>query len=350
MPPPGTVGVPVKRDPLKSNSPIQLPKFAVPALLALLALSGGVRGHAQFATRVIQYHPGTKNTTVYTNAPVILGEPSRVIPGEWGGPVTPFYPAYLPTQLLRITGGGSLTLEFDPPIRNLPGHKFGFDFLVFGGTGFMVTNDLDADWNYIGIPTTDGSLFGVEPLTGRVQVSTNGVDFITLNPQKIPGLGDVFPTEGTGDFHRPVGEAFNPARFAGMTLQEVQKAYDGAGGGVGFDLDWAQDASGNPIALASVSVVRLEIDSGEVELDAFTLVATETPRPEVQLDPKTRQVGFLGQEHWLYTLEASGDLTTWTALGDAVPGTGARLSLTDSRTGIPAGQFYRVVAKPDFRH
>jgi len=334
---------------VKSKPHHPLPIAALLLLLALLAPGGIPRGHAQFATRVLHYHPGTKNTSLYTNAPVILGEPSRVTPGEWGGPVTPFYPAYLPSQLLSITAGGSLTVEFDPPIQNLPGHRFGFDFLVFGGTGFMVTNDLDPDWNYIGIPTTDGSLFGVEPLTGRVQVSTNGVDFITLNPQKIPGLGDVFPTEGTGDFHRPVGDVFNPARFAGMTLGEVQKAYDGAGGGVGFDLDWAQDASGNPIPLASVSVVRLEIDSGEVELDAFTLVATEAPRPEVQLDPKTRQVGFVGHEHWLYTLEASADLNTWSALGEAVPGTGTPLTLTDTRTGILPGQFYRVVAKPDFR-
>jgi hypothetical protein len=341
--------VPVERDPVKSKPHHPLPIAALLLLLALLAPGGIPRGHAQFATRVLHYHPGTKNTSLYTNAPVILGEPSRVTPGEWGGPVTPFYPAYLPSQLLSITAGGSLTVEFDPPIQNLPGHRFGFDFLVFGGTGFMVTNDLDPDWNYIGIPTTDGSLFGVEPLTGRVQVSTNGVDFITLNPQKIPGLGDVFPTEGTGDFHRPVGDVFNPARFAGMTLGEVQKAYDGAGGGVGFDLDWAQDASGNPIPLASVSVVRLEIDSGEVELDAFTLVATEAPRPEVQLDPKTRQVGFVGHEHWLYTLEASADLNTWSALGEAVPGTGTPLTLTDTRTGILPGQFYRVVAKPDFR-
>ena len=334
---------------MKSKLHHPLPIAALLLLLALLSPGGIPRGHAQFATRVLHYHPGTKNTSIYTNAPVILGEPSRVTPGEWGGPVTPFYPAYLPSQLLSITAGGSLTVEFDPPIRNLPGHRFGFDFLVFGGTGFMVTNDLDPDWNYIGIPSTDGSLFGVEPLAGRVQVSTNGVDFITLNPQKIPGLGDVFPTEGTGDFHRPVGDVFNPARFAGMTLEEVQRAYDGAGGGVGFDLDWAQDASGNPIPLTSVSVVRLEIDSGEVELDAFTLVATEAPRPEVQLDPKTRQVGFVGHEHWLYTLEASPDLNTWRALGEAVPGTGKPLILTDTRTGILPRQFYRVVATPDFR-
>ncbi len=349
MPPPGTAEAPVERDPVKSNNPIQLPEFAVLALLALLALSGGVRAHAQFATRVLHYHPGTNNTTVYTNPPVILGEPSRVTPGEWGGPVTPFYPAYLPSQLLSITGGGSLTLEFDPPIRNLPGNRFGFDFLVFGGTGFMVTNDLDADWNYIGIPTTDGSLFGAESLTGRVRVSTNGIDFITLDPKRIPGLGDVFPTEGTGDFHRPVDQSFNPTRFAGMTLEQVQKAYDGAGGGVGFDLDWAQDASGNPIQLASVSVVRIEIDSGEVELDAFTLVATEAPAPEVRLDPKTREIEVTGQPHWTYTLEASANLATWTPIGEAVPGTGTPLRLEDSRTGILAGQFYRVVATPDFR-
>ena len=334
---------------MKSNIDIPLPNIAALVLLTLLALSGHLRAHAQFATRVLHYHPGTNNTSIYTNAPVILGEPSRITPGEWGGPVTPFYPAYLPSQLLSLTAGGSLTLEFDPPIRNLPGHRFGFDFLVFGGTGFMVTNDLDADWNYIGIPTTDGSLFGVEPLTGRVQVSTNGIDFITLDPKRIPRLGDVFPTEGAGDFHRPVDQAFNPARFAGMTLQEVQKAYDGAGGGVGFDLDWAQDASGNPISLASVSVVRLEIDSGEVELDAFTLVATEAPRPEARLDPKTREVEVSGQPHWTYTLEASTNLATWTPVGDAVPGTGAPLRLADGRTGILTDQFYRVVAKPDFR-
>lgn len=339
---------------MKSNIPplrsLTNPLLVVLAvLLALVAPSAGTRAHAQFATRVIQYYPGTNNTTVYTNSPVILGEPSRITPGEWGGPVTPFYPAYLPSQLLSITAGGSLTVGFDPPIRNLHGNRFGFDFLIFGGTGFMVTNDLDPDWNYIGIPTTDGSLFGVEPLTGRVRVSTNGVDFITLDPNRIPGLGDVFPTEGTGDFHRPVDQAFNPARFAGMTLQEVQKAYDGAGGGAGFDLDWAQDTSGNPVHLDSVSVVRIEIDSGEVELDAFSLVATDAPKPVVRLDPKTREIEVAGQLHWNYSVQASGDLATWTQIGESVPGTGTPLRLADTRIGIPGGQFYRVVATPDFR-
>lgn len=349
MPAPGTAWVPVKRDPVKSNLCRPLPNAVLLFLLALIALGESTPTHAQFATRVLHYHPGTNNPSIYTNAPAILGEPSRVTPGEWGGPVTPFYPAFLPSQLLSITAGGSLTLEFDPPIRNLPGHRFGFDFLVFGGTGFMVTNDLDADWNYIGTPTTDGSLFGVEPLTGRVQVSTNGIDFITLDPKRIPGLGDVFPTEGTGDFHRPVDQTFNPDRFAGMTLQEVQKAYDGAGGGVGFDLDWAQDASGNPIPLDTVSVVRLEITSGEVELDAFSLVASEAPKPEVRIDPKTGEVEVLGQNHWLYSLEASANLMTWTPIIEAVPGTGTPLRLVDSRTGVASGQFYRVVANPDFR-
>ena len=48
----------------------------------------------------------------------ILGPPSSVTQGEFGGPVTPFSPPYLLDQILSIGKGGQVTVKFDRPIRN----------------------------------------------------------------------------------------------------------------------------------------------------------------------------------------------------------------------------------------
>ena len=55
------------------------------------------------------------------------------------------------------------------------------------------------------------------------------------------------------------------------------------------------------------------------------------------------QVQFAGQTNWLYTLERSGNSTTWTNASPASLGNGTLLTLSD--TNSPAGQaFYRVRA------
>src|SRR5438132_11699147 len=88
---------------------------------------------ADFAETVIRYNPGTGFATEfgsglgYTNQTAVLGEPSRITPGPFGGPIDPFNPPFLREQLLSIGAGGSLTVKFGSPIFNDPRHPFGLD-------------------------------------------------------------------------------------------------------------------------------------------------------------------------------------------------------------------------------
>ncbi len=115
-------------------------------LVSLMAAGALPQVQAQYATEVRAYNPGTGFATEfgtgagYTNAASILGEPTRVTPGIFGGPVDVFSPPYLVDQLLSVGTGGWLELRLDTPATRNPLNPFGIDFLVFGGAGFVITN------------------------------------------------------------------------------------------------------------------------------------------------------------------------------------------------------------------
>lgn len=252
-----------------------VPSAAVALALAIILTPSAT--HAQTASEVLQYSPGTGGAAGYDNPAAALGEPSRVTPGQFGGPVDPLAPPYLNSQVVSIGTGGSLTVRFSDPILNNPSNPFGLDFLVFGNSGFAVTNAFDENFNYIGTPATDGSLFGSEG-TALVSVSADGVTFFTLSPELSPALAALFPTDGIGDFGTPANPGLNPSDFAGLTLAGIRALYAGSGGGSGYDLDWARDTSGAPVTLGEIQFVRVEVTQGKMEIDGFSGVAT-VPEP-----------------------------------------------------------------------
>ena len=243
------------------------------SLLALASLFFTFNSHAQFADVVTEYQSGTGFTRGYTNAAAALGEPSRVTPGLYGGPVTPFNPAYLDSQLVSIGAGGSLTVKFDKPVHNHPRNRFGVDFIIFGNAGFIITNDFDFNtFDWVGTPATDGSLFGGGEGQSRVSVSQDGVNFYTLNPAAAPAVDSFSPTDGSGDFTVPADPTLTQTEFAGLTEDQIRALYLGSAGGSGYDLSTAQDAYGNAVHLPFVSFVRIEVISGKVDVDGVSAV------------------------------------------------------------------------------
>ena len=247
-------------------------------VLGLAALSGVCVARAtQFAAEVVSYKSGTgfavdwSTGAGYTNKDAIIGVPARETPGKWGGPITPFSPPYLLDQILSIGQGGGVTLKFAMPIRDEPLNPFGLDFIVFGAAGFTITN---GDFNGGGI--TDGTLFGQDDGETRVSVSADGDAWFVLDPKRAPAFDAYHPTDGSGDFGLPVNPALDKGDFAAGGLAKFTELYDGSGGGTGYDLGWAVDAAGKPVALAQVRFVRLEVLSGKAEIDAVSDVQPRT--------------------------------------------------------------------------
>lgn len=261
--------------------------LAAASLLLVRSLSA-----ADTADAVLAYTPGTGYATDFstgagfTNAASALGLPSTVTPGPFGGPVDPFNPAYLGSQLVSLGAGGSLVLQFATPVANAPDHPYGVDFSLFGNAGFVITNG-----DYSGGGITDGSTFGHNAAGMRVSVSADGVNFFTLN-SPAAGTGDgPLPTDGLGDFSVSLNPNLRATDFAGKALTGIRSLYGGAAGGVGYDIGWAVDANGVSVALDRISAVRVDVLSGHAEIDGVVAVV---PEPATWLIGGVGAVALLG--------------------------------------------------------
>ena len=225
--------------------------------------------HAQFASGVYDYTEGSGVESGYNVPTAALGAPSQVTPGIYGGPVDPFDAPYLPSQIVGIGTGGSLTLQFNTPIQNNPGNPFGLDFIIFGHAGFNITNG-----DYSGGGITDGSLYTGGTSDVHVSVSADGTTFYALNPALTPQVDGLFPTDGSGNPFLPVNPALTAADFTGQDLAGIRALYNGSAGGAGFSLAWAIDSNGQSVYLPSVDYVRLDVlnDGTPAYVDAISMV------------------------------------------------------------------------------
>ncbi len=247
----------------------RFPTSPLVAAAAAAAVATVAAAQHPFAGSVVSYTPGAGVNPAYTNPSVSLGEPSRFTPDPaFPSAVTPFQSPYLASQVVQIGPGGSLVVEFDPPIADDPRHPFGIDLLVFGNAFF-----LDAAY-------PSGVVGGVFAEGGLVELSTDGLAFTPVKGLDADGL---FPTMGwmdvgpfaeaagrvPTDFTRPVDPAMAVA-VLGANYPTLQELYDGSGGGVPVDVAAA--------GLSTVRFVRIRVpaDAGEVvEIDAFAAVSPE---------------------------------------------------------------------------
>ena len=164
---------------------IQLFALALAGLVITSAAAPVAPAPAGFAVSVVSYNPGTGYVAGFTNVSAALGEPSQINP--YGEATDVFDPPYGPNQILSIGAGGSLTVKFKQLVFNDPRNPFGLDFIIFGNTGFIITNDFDPDtFTWVGTPATDGSTFGENDGETRVSVSADGKHFYVLNPALAP--------------------------------------------------------------------------------------------------------------------------------------------------------------------
>lgn len=257
------------------NRPRPLTTVAVLAALCPLVTFAQID---PFADQITAYDPGTGFATDFatglgfTNTASALGAPASVTPGDFGGPVSPFAPPYLSEQLLSIGAGGSVTVSFDPPIFNHPGNPFGIDFIVYGNTGFNITN---GDFSGGGI--TDGSTFGENTGRTRLSVSADNQTYFELDPNLAPVADGALPTHGSGRFGHPADPSLTFTDFAGADLAQIEQLYQGSAGGTGYDLDWARSINGEPANLLEVRYVKIDVIEGKSEIDALSAVLPSQP-------------------------------------------------------------------------
>jgi len=232
-----------------------------------------------FADAVVSYDPGVGSAPRFNDPAAALGEPSRVNP--YGEPTDPFDPPYGTNQIVSIGAGGHLVVQFHTPILNHPHNLHGLDFTIFGNAGFIITNDFDlTTYNWIGVPATDGSLFGASTGDTRISVSHDGRHFYELNPLLGPAVDSFPPTDGSGNFHIPMAPNLSQADFAGATLEDIRSLYHGSGGGASYDISWAQDAEGHRVFLHEIRFIRIDVLSGRAEIDGFAAVLRRSHEEE----------------------------------------------------------------------
>lgn len=237
----------------------------------VLALAVPALADSPFATSVVGYVQGTNATPGFTTPSVAVGQPTRFTgEGVFPGAVTPFNAPFMPSEIVSIGEGGSLTLAFDHAITNNPQNHFGLDLLIFGNTFYI-----DGNW-------PQGIAAGLFGAGGVVEV---GTDLDTWFP--VPGVLAVgnYPTLGysdltdpyattpgsvLSDFTLPVNPGFNAI---GMNFAQIVAGYNGSGGGTGIDIGLA--------GVGSIQYVRISnpVGSGAaIQVDGVSAVA---PAPGV---------------------------------------------------------------------
>jgi PEP-CTERM motif len=230
-------------------------KCWLPVLTGLFVLSMNAR--AQFASAVISYDAGTGFAAGFTNTAAALGAPTS------GTSVTPFAPPFSKSQLVSIGAGGQITLQMSSPILNDPTDPYGINFMLFANEFFVNSSS-----------GVNGLFYHAASIL--VQVSSDDLNWFTLNPSLAPQAGELFPTDGSGNPQIPVNPSLTLNDFTGQNLAGIRSLYAGSAGGTGYDLAWALDANSNSVDVASADYLRIEVQSGVLDLDAISAVPEPT--------------------------------------------------------------------------
>jgi len=259
------------------------------SLVALLTVGTPLSTSAAdpWADNVIEYIPGTGILndfvagTPFDDASTALGEPTRFTSDDanFGGATTPLQSAFRNDEIVSIGYGGSLTVSFDEPVTDDPDNPYGIDLLIFGNS-FLFGSFFGPAPDFSFLP--DATVGGVAAEGGKVELSDDGINFVTVTNVDADGLYptyaytdllDPFPTTAGSiptNFTKPVNPALD---VVDKTFAEVLADYNGSGGGAGIDIGaWG---------FSQITFVRLSnsLNATSVpEVDAFADVAA-VPEP-----------------------------------------------------------------------
>ena len=206
-----------------------------------------------YGWRVVDSNVSTGNDS-FDDVENVLGRPTAYMHGQWGGPVSPYNPAWKEGELLTLQGEDDfVVIEFDHDVVDDPNNPFGLDFIVFGNAFGVGRTDeyYTPDMGPNGISFSgDGT-----PEPGLVEVSQDGETWYAFSDG--PFCDDFAPTLGFAyddanpdtalysgnrwwgkmtDACYPVDPSLSWADLQGLTLAEVAKRYNSSAGGTGYDI------------------------------------------------------------------------------------------------------------------
>jgi len=204
---------------------------------------------------VVSYSAGISPAAGYTNAYVVTNLP---LPAA-----TITVPAFSKNQLVSLGVGGSLVVGFDTPITNNPSNPFGEDFTIFNNSFFVLGG------------STISGLYSHPGL--EVFVSQDDTNWYQVSGAN--GVGDLFPTQGSGNPNLPVNPALTTASFTGLTVAAALALYNGSAGGSSFDIGNAVNALGDPVSLPWASYVMVTNEGTAYGLVQSFAVVESIPEP-----------------------------------------------------------------------
>ena len=223
------------------------------------------------ASSVVSYAPGSGAGAAYQQPTSALGEPARFTgTGIEPGAVTPFRPAFLPSEVVSVGRGGHLVLAFADAVNDDPRNPHGIDLIVYGNA---FCGDLAYPAGIAGFTFAEG---------GTIDLSADGIAWVTVPGAAadggLPTLGftdsmpySTAPGLDPTDVSRPVDPAVTAASIVGLSWEELVAAYGGGAGGTGIDL-----AS---VGLQSARFVRIRVAADAAAVPEVDAVVAVRPAP-----------------------------------------------------------------------
>lgn len=223
------------------------------ALVTLAALPAA--GVAVSASDYSNYVPGNANAS-YQNPAVALGNLNPDTGGGEGG-LTPFNPAWQPTDIAWVGAGGSLTLKLSSPVPTN-----GINLGVYSNVGIG-----DVSGNGTGqAGSPPGTLGQISRAT--VSVSQDGVNFVPLNSGQpisfanptnwftdTPITAGFQPTTGTAHASQSKPFLGSLSSLSGQTYSQILTTLNNSAGGTWLDL--------RNTGLATVNYVKFNVGTGD---------------------------------------------------------------------------------------
>lgn len=258
---------------------------------------------AYYATELVYYSDSLTASTLYNDPNAVIGAPATNFANTWGSNPTARVKLVEPAYNVDLEGNKLITtlnanqeivVGFDHQVENDSNNPYGVDFLVFGNSFYTGSGTVSDDTNMNDYMFNYGSTFEgggwfenvlVSVSQGAVEDGMDPDDPTTWDWYTYsdgPYGDNAYPTQAylwdaenaewtdtLSDFTKPVDpDAIDELiGQTGVSAADAIAAYDGSGGGTGFDLDesgydWIQ----------YIKVEGTDDFSGG-EIDAFTDVA-----------------------------------------------------------------------------